>query len=106
MSLHGCFVIGKLVRELIYYYAFIKKNSLKLCYKQEIDAPASADVNAHPRAEEHKALPDSETKLLHLNKEGGGDDDGDDDNDDNDNENEVPYFSDAETMVSIICCTE
>lgn len=49
-------------------------------------------------------MPESEVKSLSLNQE--RDDDNDDDSDDDDCDNEVPSFSDAEAMVSIVCCIE
>lgn len=89
----------KLVRELIYYFllSFIEV----VCYKQEIDAPASAEVYAHPKAGKNKGLPKPEANPFSLDPEGGDDDDSD-----NDDDNDIPYFSDVETMVSIICCIE
>ncbi|KAK7360127.1 hypothetical protein VNO77_02105 [Canavalia gladiata] len=66
--------------------------------QEEINAP----VYAHTKIEEHKALPKSETKPLSLDKEEVDFDDDDDDNDDDDNDDsnyEIPYFSDAETMI-------
>ncbi|TKY55902.1 Microspherule protein 1 [Spatholobus suberectus] len=73
--------------------------------QEEIDAPVSAEVYAHVKAEEHKALSKSEAKSLSLDQEGGDiddedDNDGNDDNNDNDdNDDEIPNFSDAETMI-------
>ncbi|XP_061357246.1 uncharacterized protein LOC133301618 [Gastrolobium bilobum] len=63
--------------------------------QEEIDAPGLAEVYAHPKAEEHKALTKSEAKSLSLDQEGGDDDN----NDDDDNDNDIPYFSDVETMI-------
>ncbi|KAL2333760.1 hypothetical protein Fmac_014973 [Flemingia macrophylla] len=64
----------------------------------ETDAPLSAEVYAHVKAEEHKALSKSEAKSLSLKQEGG--DIEDDDNNDNDNyDDEIPNFSDVETMI-------
>lgn len=65
--------------------------------QEEIDVPASVDVDAHPDAEERLALPDFEPNLLNPEQEGGGDDS--DDGDNYDNENEIPYFSDVEAMI-------
>ena len=72
---------------------------MKLCYLQVIVALPSPG-NTHPKKEEDKTLPDSEAKLLCINQEIG------DDDDESDDEKEIPYFSDVEGMVSILCCIE
>ncbi|XP_020234061.1 uncharacterized protein LOC109814121 [Cajanus cajan] len=62
----------------------------------ETDAPASAEVHAHVKAEEHNALSKSEAKSLSLDQEGGDIEDDDANNNDDD---EIPNFSDVETMI-------
>jgi hypothetical protein len=47
-----------------------------------------------------------EAKLICIDQERGDNDDEDSDEDENGDDHEIPYFSDVEGMVSIICCIE
>lgn len=64
---------------------------------------ASAVVYAHPKAKDHMASKKLEEKSLSHRQEEGDDDDSDADDSD---EDEIPYYSDAEKMVSSICCIQ